>query len=166
MSAFRPGSPEFRHIPLQDQQAFHHDDYRRGMPPLPDLSFERTYIKSIRRHVHADLPRTDRKELSTIQRPEAENIRLDWGKIALVTIKDQMFMPFLQGALWGLTTIFIFPRLASARRACALWWRRGNLIGIGRKKEGEGIGALRNWLSNLTVNHNPQPSVAVSRHAI
>ena len=100
MSNYRPGSPESPHTPSKHHQAFHHDDHRRGMPPLPDLSFERTYIKSIRRHIHTDVSGAHQVGFSTIQHIEAEDVHLDWGKVALVTVKDQMLMPFIQGAVW------------------------------------------------------------------
>ncbi|KAI0806233.1 hypothetical protein BC629DRAFT_1486393 [Irpex lacteus] len=176
MADQRPTSPYFQHAPQHPHHPHHHphhDDHRRGIPPLPDLSFERTYIKSIKRHIHHSDSNilegdSDHTELVTLHRREAESVRLDWGKVALVTVRDQMLMPFLQGAIWGLTTIYLIPRVNAVRRAFSLWWRRGNLIGVGRKGEGEGVGALRGWISGLTgtVGRVQKPLAASARHAI
>ncbi|KAF1811721.1 DUF1770-domain-containing protein [Eremomyces bilateralis CBS 781.70] len=50
---------------------------RSTLPPLPDLRFEQSYLKSLQ---------------------EAET---GWG-VAWITIRDQVFLPLFQGTLWAL----------------------------------------------------------------
>lgn len=49
----------------------------RNLPPLPDLRFEQSYLASLR---------------------GAET----WGRVAWITIRDQVFLPLIQGTLWTL----------------------------------------------------------------
>ncbi|KAF2672635.1 DUF1770-domain-containing protein [Microthyrium microscopicum] len=51
---------------------------KQTLPPLPDLRFEQSYLRSIEK---------------------AES----WGAIAWITLKDQVFFPLFQGTLWELT---------------------------------------------------------------
>jgi hypothetical protein len=62
---------------------------RRPLPPLPDLRFEQSYMASI---------------------APAGGV---WWKIALITLKDQVFMPLLQGLGFNLA-LFAWR-----------WWNRG-----------------------------------------
>ncbi|KAL3465801.1 hypothetical protein BJX64DRAFT_251881 [Aspergillus heterothallicus] len=50
---------------------------RHTLPPLPDLRFEQSYLASIR---GADT----------------------WGRVAWITIRDQVILPLAQGTLWTL----------------------------------------------------------------
>jgi hypothetical protein len=50
---------------------------RQTLPPLPDLRFEQSYLASIR---GADT----------------------WGRVAWITIRDQVLLPLMQGTLWTL----------------------------------------------------------------
>ncbi|KAI9374905.1 DUF1770-domain-containing protein [Aspergillus egyptiacus] len=50
---------------------------RSTLPPLPDLRFEQSYLASIR---GADT----------------------WGRVAWITIRDQVLLPLIQGTLWTL----------------------------------------------------------------
>ncbi|KAL2814615.1 hypothetical protein BJX63DRAFT_420725 [Aspergillus granulosus] len=50
---------------------------RHTLPPLPDLRFEQSYLASIR---GADT----------------------WGRVAWITIRDQVLLPLAQGTLWTL----------------------------------------------------------------
>ncbi|RDW78775.1 DUF1770 domain-containing protein [Aspergillus mulundensis] len=50
---------------------------RHTLPPLPDLRFEQSYLSSIR---GADT----------------------WGRVAWITIRDQVLLPLVQGTLWTL----------------------------------------------------------------
>ncbi|KAK2766016.1 hypothetical protein FQN54_007531 [Arachnomyces sp. PD_36] len=49
----------------------------KQLPPLPDLRFEQSYLKSL---------------------DGAES----WGRIAWITVRDQVFFPLIQGTLWSL----------------------------------------------------------------
>ncbi|KAJ9667232.1 hypothetical protein H2201_002753 [Coniosporium apollinis] len=61
-------------IPLS---ALHPRPRRKTLPPLPDLRFEQSYLKSIEK---------------------AES----WQGVAYITIRDQVFLPLTQGILWTL----------------------------------------------------------------
>ncbi|KAF7115003.1 hypothetical protein CNMCM5793_001039 [Aspergillus hiratsukae] len=50
---------------------------RHTLPPLPDLRFEQSYLASLR---GADT----------------------WGRVAWITIRDQVLLPLMQGTLWTL----------------------------------------------------------------
>ncbi|KAL4928697.1 DUF1770 domain-containing protein [Aspergillus undulatus] len=50
---------------------------RQTLPPLPDLRFEQSYLASLR---GADT----------------------WGRVAWITIRDQVLLPLVQGTLWTL----------------------------------------------------------------
>ncbi|KAF2843647.1 DUF1770-domain-containing protein [Patellaria atrata CBS 101060] len=50
---------------------------KTNLPPLPDLRFEQSYLKSIE---------------------QAEG----WGPVLYITVRDQVFLPLLQGTLWTL----------------------------------------------------------------
>lgn len=50
---------------------------RRNLPPLPDLRFEQSYLASL-------------KDADT------------WGRVAWITVRDQVILPLVQGTLWTL----------------------------------------------------------------
>ncbi|KAJ6107441.1 hypothetical protein N7523_008764 [Penicillium sp. IBT 18751x] len=50
---------------------------RQTLPPLPDLRFEQSYLASIR---------------------DADT----WGRVAWITIRDQVLLPLIQGTVWTL----------------------------------------------------------------
>ncbi|OQD74342.1 hypothetical protein PENDEC_c011G02693 [Penicillium decumbens] len=50
---------------------------RQTLPPLPDLRFEQSYLASIR---------------------DADS----WGRVAWITIRDQVLLPLIQGTVWTL----------------------------------------------------------------
>ncbi|KAL1634426.1 hypothetical protein SLS58_010714 [Diplodia intermedia] len=54
-----------------------HGGHGHHLPPLPDLRFEQSYLKSI------------------------ERCESSWG-VAYVTLRDQLLLPLLQGTLWTL----------------------------------------------------------------
>ena len=99
-----------------DDHPHHHQ--RRRIPPVPDLRFEQSYLRSVRPYVHVELVRpnpeqTSRDEkgkgisqtedqdssTSTVTRKQ-ENIQVQWANVLWVTTKDQILSPLIQGALW------------------------------------------------------------------
>ncbi|KAK1140240.1 hypothetical protein N8T08_010537 [Aspergillus melleus] len=50
---------------------------RHNLPPLPDLRFEQSYLASIR---------------------DADT----WGRVAWITVRDQVLLPLIQGTVWTL----------------------------------------------------------------
>lgn len=82
------------------------------LPPLPDLRFEQSYLRSL---AAAD----------------------KWWKVALITVRDQMLMPFVQGLLYNLAV-------------CGWqYWNRS------AKLSGQSVGArVRRWwwgVNNWTI---------------
>ncbi|KAF8244747.1 hypothetical protein K440DRAFT_5325 [Wilcoxina mikolae CBS 423.85] len=108
-----PSTSADKKFPLYDNSDSDDDDLdfpprhrlqRRPLPPLPDLRFEQSYMASI---------------------APANGV---WWKVVLITVKDQVFMPLLQGLGFNLA-------LFGWR-----WWNRGV------KFSGAGVGAkVRRW---------------------
>ncbi|KIR53264.1 hypothetical protein I315_04301 [Cryptococcus gattii Ru294] len=82
------------------------------MPPLPDLRFEPKPGKRSR----SDLAEKPEQEVGTGMVQSADRnevyfwgreVDVDWSRVAWVTIRDQLFAPLVQGALWGWATIFL-----------------------------------------------------------
>jgi len=138
------------------------------MPALPDLRFEKTYIKSIRPYMHTEISGAYRTgELEKRGHADAvELVRLDWGRVLWITVRDQVLSPFAQGAVWGLATVYLLPTLGSFRRSFTAWWKRGEASGMrSGRADGDGVGALRSWVSGFTTA-NTKSNVAPSRHAL
>ncbi|TYJ56603.1 hypothetical protein B9479_002695 [Cryptococcus floricola] len=95
----------------------------RQMPPLPDLRFEQSYLLSIRPFLKPS-PRTESgREDKKSEKPSGaavaqstdrdevfhwgREVDVDWQKVAWVTIRDQLFAPLIQGAVWGWASILL-----------------------------------------------------------
>jgi hypothetical protein len=110
-----------------------HDSSTRKRLPIPDLRFEQVYLKRIQDCIHIQ---QDVKEKGREQPVEADTgdteytacthvtpllnssqqvVRVDWGKIAYITLRDQVMMPLLQGMLWGIIGTYYRPFVAYAR---------------------------------------------------
>ena len=61
---------------------------------IPDLRFEHSYLKGISKFVHTEHISDGDGEGHT------EVVKVDWGNVAWITFRDQMFMPLLQGLVW------------------------------------------------------------------
>ncbi|CAE6438246.1 unnamed protein product [Rhizoctonia solani] len=112
---------------------------------LPDLRFEQAYLSALKPFVHirADEQVKDKaKSQGSVEEPvvEATSLagpvgfdivsqgagvsrygipeRVEWGKIAWVTIRDQVISPLVQGTVWGSASIFLGP--ASKKVAVSL----------------------------------------------
>ncbi|KAL5523151.1 hypothetical protein ACEPAF_1418 [Sanghuangporus sanghuang] len=78
---------------------------------IPDLRFERSYLKSITPYV-----RTRRVAGSVDGRGEArEIVDIEWKKVFWITARDQLISPLLQGSLWGVAQLFVRPLVANIR---------------------------------------------------
>jgi len=92
------------------------------LPPIPDLRFEHSYLRSISSSVHverlhhpriADSQATDDETLlqkgglGTVGRnTPAEVITVQWGRLFWITTRDQVIAPMLQGAVWYVPSAF------------------------------------------------------------
>lgn len=64
---------------------------------IPDLRFERSYLKSIAPYV-----RTRRVAAGADGIGEArEVVDVEWKKVLWITARDQLFSPLVQGSLWS-----------------------------------------------------------------
>ncbi|EPQ50148.1 hypothetical protein GLOTRDRAFT_112754 [Gloeophyllum trabeum ATCC 11539] len=138
--------PHFPHLQHgREQHDSHERDLHHWKPTqvLPDLRFETSYLKSIKRYVQVsegeagELEHRDEKE-GMIAGPLLRDVevQVEWGKVLWVTLRDQVISPFLQGALWGYASLFIRPIIASLRGRPT----------VRNVQEGKASGWLRNWL--------------------
>ena len=87
---------------------------RRRMPPVPDLRFEYSYLRSVSQYVHLEQRSASGKGKAK-EKEEAEGegenedeavlagsevVRVEWGRVLWITTRDQLISPLLQGALW------------------------------------------------------------------
>ncbi|KAF9076807.1 hypothetical protein BDP27DRAFT_1254657 [Rhodocollybia butyracea] len=99
-----------------------HERHRR--PPIPDLRFEISYLRSIQPYIHF-------RSLKPAQKPEGKGERkvkqgsgktepanIEWGHVLWITLRDQVMSPLFQGALWALVSFYLTPY--SARLAHTL----------------------------------------------
>lgn len=81
---------------------------RRHVPPIPDLRFEYSYLRSVRPLIHVErLERpVDEKgkgvvsDVSKRSWTPQELIKVQWIRLLWITTRDQVLSPFLQGAVW------------------------------------------------------------------
>ncbi|THV04709.1 hypothetical protein K435DRAFT_580433, partial [Dendrothele bispora CBS 962.96] len=74
--------------------------------PIPDLRYEYSYVRSIRRYVHNLYEKSRKKEktdVGVVVQPEtrpSEVITVQWAPLLWVTIRDQVLGPLIQGCVW------------------------------------------------------------------
>lgn len=88
-------------------------------PPIPDLRFEQTYRRSI---ADADT----------------------WWKVVLITIKDQLTFPLIQGLLWNMVLVGVKSWRIGAAQSGNTWGSKLNM------NEFESIGVLTSDLEKLS----------------
>ncbi|KAF9225851.1 hypothetical protein BS17DRAFT_765606 [Gyrodon lividus] len=152
--------------PSHPRNIEHEEASSRRRLPIPDLRFEQTYLKRIQACIHIE-PATKEvkeKEKEFVQPEWAEVegatyaaathvtpfinssqqvVRVDWGKLAYITLRDQVMMPLLQGMLWGVVGTYYKPFVA---------YVKGTLGGKplpSHPVEGDGVGWLRSWVKKL-----------------
>jgi hypothetical protein len=97
-------------------QPYHHHEDRPRLPDIPDLRFEYSYVRSVRRYVQVErvlqpqsAEQEDYEAVDASQQREksgevslrpSEVITVQWGKVIWVTFRDQVISPFVQGTLW------------------------------------------------------------------
>ncbi|KIO21616.1 hypothetical protein M407DRAFT_28824 [Tulasnella calospora MUT 4182] len=99
------------------------------LPKIPELRFEQAYLLSIKPFIHPgnegdkDAGKGKEKESSKgdaamlLQEgvlTETDSVygvplRIDWGSVAWVTLRDQVISPLLQGAAWGTASVILIP---------------------------------------------------------
>jgi len=128
--------------------------HKKKLPPIPDLRFEYSYLKSVQPFVK--ITRSKVQEVQEAKGAEAvddvsarEIIAIEWRRVLWVTLKDQVISPLLQGALWGFGSSYL--------RLCSACFGFGGTKSIihGRKRDGEGVSWLR---QKLGFRNNAQPA--------
>ncbi|KAI9721511.1 MAG: hypothetical protein M1812_002273 [Candelaria pacifica] len=107
---------------------------KANLPPLPDLRFEQSYLASIRQAEEGG----------------------EWGKVGWITVRDQVFLPLIQGTLWtlALSGWRFWNRSArfsgkSAGSRIRRWWWEVNNWKI--PEEGKGQGELAGEVGEVSA---------------
>ncbi|KAI9788484.1 MAG: hypothetical protein M1835_002264 [Candelina submexicana] len=105
---------------------------KAALPPLPDLRFEQSYLASIREAREGG----------------------EWGRVGWITVRDQVFLPLLQGTLWtlALSGWRFWNRSAgfsgrSAGSRIRRWWWEVNNWKI--PEEGKSVGGDRKLVGEV-----------------
>ncbi|KAG8993715.1 hypothetical protein FRB90_000615 [Tulasnella sp. 427] len=111
----------------QDRHHGHHHEPPVHLPKIPELRFEQSYLLSIKPFIHSgneeDVEAGSRKEkakkdasmlvqegvLTETDSVYGVPLRIDWGSVAWVTLRDQVISPLVQGAAWGTASVFLIP---------------------------------------------------------
>ncbi|KAI0631048.1 hypothetical protein C8Q77DRAFT_1159762 [Trametes polyzona] len=145
---------------------------RRRIPPVPDLRFEYSYVRSVAPYVHIEQPSSakgkekaidgvdglelDTSAATTAGQETGEVVRVEWGRILWITTRDQVISPLLQGALWGVASHFLRPLGAVLGAHFRAWWARGAARGKDASEiEGDGVQWLRNWMGSILTPSVP-----------
>ncbi|KAF8842899.1 hypothetical protein BDN67DRAFT_965040 [Paxillus ammoniavirescens] len=152
--------------PSHPHDAEHEEPSARRRLPIPDLRFEQTYLKRIQSCIHIEpMVKAGKEKEQGFAQPEFAEVegatyaaathvthlinssqhvvRVDWGKVAYITLRDQVMMPLLQGMLWGVIGTYYKPFVAYAKGSL-----RGKPL-PSYPVEGEGVGWLRSWVKKL-----------------
>lgn len=111
-------SHNYPEYPFHPHDIEHEESSTRKRLPIPDLRFEQVYLKRIQHCIHIEQVARDVKEKGREHSAELDTedtasthvtplinssqqiVRVDWGKIGYITLRDQVLMPLLQGMLW------------------------------------------------------------------
>ncbi|KAG1753596.1 uncharacterized protein EDB91DRAFT_1214888 [Suillus paluster] len=129
--------------------------------PIPDIRFEQTYLTRVQTCLHVeetagrgggvdsalstDDPFIAATHVSPVITSSQQITRIDWGKLAWITVRDQIVMPLLQGMLWGVIGTYYHPFVGVMKSSLRSKPSLPNPV------EGEGVGWLRNWAKKLGV---------------
>ncbi|KIJ23847.1 hypothetical protein M422DRAFT_786053 [Sphaerobolus stellatus SS14] len=100
-----------------------HDGRHKVTLPIPDLRFEQSYLRSLKRYGGVAAYKDEKKgkvELGgEVARVEEANVygvpmRIEWGWVVYITARDQVLSPFIQGAALLAATAYLRPFLRSA----------------------------------------------------
>ncbi|KAJ4490739.1 hypothetical protein J3R30DRAFT_3694518 [Lentinula aciculospora] len=112
---------EFKH---QHSERAERRAYRRThLPPIPDLRFEPSYLRSIQPYIHLRTSKPSHKASETkvadlterlvqnrsTEEKERDLIEVKWKHVLWITARDQILTPLFQGALWALIGFYVTP---------------------------------------------------------
>lgn len=109
---------------------------RRRIPPVPDLRFEYSYVRSVAPYVHieqvsseqASIPTSEKGKEKAVEGVDAvepatgatrqvtDVVRVDWGRVVWITTRDQVISPLLQGALWCVISTLLLSQELNERQ--------------------------------------------------
>ncbi|CEL63244.1 hypothetical protein RSOLAG1IB_05286 [Rhizoctonia solani AG-1 IB] len=178
--------PEFGWKPqprTRGEAVYDQPSHSLPLKTLPDLRFEQAYLLALKPFVHfqANEPTNEKSrtrgsveqaavESTALAEPVGFDIvtrgagvskygtpeQIEWGKIAWVTIRDQVISPLVQGTVWGSASIFLGP--ASKKLAGSL---REMFVGPNNKQSSpspapktrgdSNMGWLRSWVRSLGI---------------
>ncbi|EIW55309.1 uncharacterized protein TRAVEDRAFT_153692 [Trametes versicolor FP-101664 SS1] len=158
---------------------------RRRIPPVPDLRFEYSYVRSVAPYVHieqmsseqASIPTSEKGKEKAVEGVDAvepttgatrqvtDVVRVDWGRIVWITTRDQVISPLVQGALWGVASHFLRPLGAVLGLHFRAWWARGATRSKDAPEiEGNGVQWLRNWMASILTPTVPSYAGSARLH--
>ncbi|KAI0366787.1 hypothetical protein BV20DRAFT_619776 [Pilatotrama ljubarskyi] len=163
------------------ERRLHRLSERRRIPPVPDMRFEYSYVRSVAPYVHLEVAPpaepsviasekgkekavegADAGEVSVPARSSSRAVevaRVEWGRIFWITTRDQVISPLVQGALWGVASHFLRPLGALLGAHIRAWWSRGETRGKDAPDiEGNGVQWLRNWMASILSASVPSTS--------
>ncbi|KZT04514.1 uncharacterized protein LAESUDRAFT_682732 [Laetiporus sulphureus 93-53] len=140
---------------------------KRRAPAIPDFRFEQSFLRSIKPYVHIE--RQIAEDIAAVATASGEkgaekhetrvmlheDIRVRWGRVMWITLRDQVISPLLQGALRGLASVFLSPLLVSFGASFRSWWAKGATRTEEHHTEGHGVGWLRNKMAELMTASSP-----------
>ncbi|KAG2041255.1 hypothetical protein BDR03DRAFT_991176 [Suillus americanus] len=140
--------------------------------PIPDIRFEQTYLSRVQTCLHVeeiagkgggvdpplstDDSFTAATHVSPVITSSQQITRIDWGKLAWVTVRDQVIMPLLQGMLWGVVGTYYHPFVGVMKNSL-----RGKPA-LTLPVEGEGVGLLRSLAKKLGLGQLTIGSVSTT----
>lgn len=153
MSTVRIGRDDFKppQHPYDDHRApggLHSSHKRRqriAVPAIPDLRFEHTYLRNVRKHVHVERVKAHIHEKAEVQAypPGAEVVHVAWGNVLWITFKEQVISPLIQGLLWGALRWYLIPSAAIFGQNFRAWWERGDALASRRRGDRQTIDGVR-----------------------
>ncbi|KAF8526522.1 hypothetical protein BU17DRAFT_62016 [Hysterangium stoloniferum] len=120
MTSLEPSHPpNLRHDRALRGQAPTHSRGKKATLSIPDLRFEQSYLRSLRRFIHfEDVKPQEDKEGKSVRSAEAAGsgpygvpLVIDWGWVLYVTARDQILSPFAQGAVLAVAALYLRPFL-------------------------------------------------------
>ncbi len=108
---------------------------------IPDLRFSNSYIKAVQLHANSIAIAKQKKYQNSTNIEDESKLTIDefgngpitFYSVLVVTLRDQIMMPFLQGFFWAGTLLAIGPVLrAVVRNGIRTGTHLRNFIGLGR----------------------------------
>ncbi|KAG5732232.1 hypothetical protein E4T56_gene11490 [Termitomyces sp. T112] len=146
--SFTLHKPKPHHFDEDDRDELY--PHRPSLPPIPDLRFEHSYLRSIQRFITARQDQTSSSVYGGKSKDEvtlqtcSEVIDIQWTKVFWITMRDQVISPLLQGTLWAIAGYYLSPVAAQFGSRVGGYTRS-----LFPSQEGSGVTWLRSWVGGL-----------------